>query len=128
MLVLAWRQTHETEAERVYTASLGSVRLRSFSIMPAFFWYSLQIVRQLQRTPDVVGYRTAVKIFDKTFYHLSVWEASSAIQTFVHEQPHFRIMQKLLGRLGDVEFRYWTVKGSQLPLVLERELKRLSDA
>ena len=125
MLSFAWHRTGDVEPERTYTALLGCVQLARVSLLPKFAWSGVQIVRQLERTSGVVGYRTAGKMFAMTFLHLSAWRDSTSIQAFVQGQPHQRIMEELFGRLGKIEFRYWTIKGSDLPLVFDRELHRL---
>ena len=128
MPTFAWHRTDEVEPGRSYTALLGYVQLKSFSMLPRFAWYGLQIERQLKQTAGLVGYKLGAKVFALEFFHLSAWEDRAAVQAFVHQQPHLRIMEELIGRLGKTEFRYWNVKGSELPLVFEREWQRLSVA
>src|SRR5688572_28815600 len=125
MATSPWRQIQTADPLSEYTALLGFVGLRSFAIFPRFAWYGFQIERQLGRTPGVIGYRFETYFGRLQFFHLSAWRNSHAIHAFVHEQPHRRIMHKLAGRLGETKFRYWTVKGSELPLVFEREVARL---
>ena len=125
MITFAWRQIDEVEPKRSYTALLGYVRLKNFMMLPRFVWYSMKIETQLRHTAGLVGYRMRAIVFAGEFLHLSAWESENAIQAFVHQQPHLGIMKKLAGRLGKIEFRYWTVQGSELPLVFERELHRL---
>ena len=95
-------------------------------MFPRFAWYGVQIERQLRQTAGLVGYRVRSEFFAMTFVHLSVWESEAAIRSFVHAQPHRRIMESLVGKLGDTAFRYWSLPGSELPLAFERELHRLS--
>jgi hypothetical protein len=128
MPTLAWHQIDVVDPARSYTALLGYVQLKSFLLLPRFAWYGAQIEKQLKQTAGLIGYRLRAEFFAREFFHLSAWEDETAVQTFVHQQPHLRIMEKLIGRLGKTEFRYWTVKGSELPLVFERELQRLSVA
>jgi hypothetical protein len=125
MYTVDWSSISEVDREYSYTALLGYVRLRNFRIMPVFLYYSLRIVRQLQRTPGLVGYCSAAQISTREFYHLTAWETAAALDRFVRAQPHFGIMNKLIHRLGQVEFRSWSVPGSELPLVLKTELRRL---
>jgi hypothetical protein len=128
MVTFAWHRTDKVEPERSYTALLGYVGLKSLSILPRFGWYGLQIEKQLKQTAGLVGYSFAARVLGTEFFHLSAWEDPRVVQAFVCQQPHRQIMEKLVGRLGKIEFRYWTVKGSELPLVFERELPRLNVA
>lgn len=121
-----WTHKEIVDSERPYTALLGYVQLKTFGMFPRFAWYGMQIRKQLSRTPGVVGYRLKGRFSRLEFWHLSAWESPTAIHAFVHAQPHLRIMEELTGRLGKTDFRYWTVKGSELPLVFERELHRLN--
>ena len=109
MLTSAWRETSNVEPARSYTALLGYVRLKGVSIFPRFAWYGRQIEKQLNRTTGLIGYRLGGRVFALEFFHLSAWEDAGAVQAFVHEEPHRRIMQELMGRLGKTEFRYWTI-------------------
>ena len=93
-------------------------------MFPRFTWYGMQIERQLKRTAGLVGYRLQTEFLALKFFHLSAWQSEAAIRSFVHEEPHLAIMQKLVGRLGKTEFRYWSVKGSELPLDFERNIIR----
>lgn len=122
----AWHRIAKVEPERSYTALLGYVGLKRLSIVPRFAWYGLQIEKQLKQAAGLAGYRFGARVLTTEFFHLSAWEDLGAVQVFVREQPHRQIMEKLVGRLGQTEFRYWTVKGFDLPLVFERELQRLS--
>jgi hypothetical protein len=126
MATSPWRQIQAADPLSEYTALLGFVGLGSLAILPRFAWYGFQIERQLGRAPGVIGYRTESCFGRLQFFHLSAWHSKHAIHAFVHEQPHRRIMQKMIGRLGETKFRYWTVTGSELPLVFEREAARLA--
>ena len=94
MPTFGWRQVDGVDPGRSYTALLGYVQLKSFLMLPRFFWYGLQIENQLKQTAGLIGYRLRGNVFAKEFVHLSAWEGEAAVQTFVHQQPHLRIMQK----------------------------------
>jgi hypothetical protein len=121
-----WRHLQPTEPLSEYTALLGFVGLRSLAVFPRFAWYGFQIERQLRRAPGIVGYRLETDFAHLRFYHLSVWRNEAAIGAFVHNDPHRAAMQKLINRLGETKFRYWTVRGSELPLHFDREVARLT--
>jgi hypothetical protein len=121
-----WRQIEPADPERRYTALLGFIRLKGFAILPRFAWHGIQIERQMRRTPGLVGYRVEAKFRSLEFFHLSAWRSADAIRAFVHDEPHGGIMQRLVGRLGETQFRFWTVSGSDLPLLFDREAGRLA--
>ncbi len=120
-----WRQIQSTDSQSEYTALLGFVGLRSFATLPRFVWYGFQIELQLRRSLGVVGYRTETNFPRLQFFHLSAWQNEDAIRAFVLTEPHRGAMQKLIGRLGETKFCYWTVRGAELPLVFRRDVTRL---
>lgn len=126
MVTTRWYENGIVNPDRSYTALLGYLQLNSFRTFAKFVWYGRQIESQMKRTPEVLGYRIQARFSGLEFWHLSAWEDSTAIHAFVHAQPHLQIMEELAGRLGKTEFRYWRVKGSDLPLHFEQELHRLA--
>jgi hypothetical protein len=116
------------EPERSYTALVSYLPLKSFRKLPQFLWYVVQIQGQLKRSPGLVGYTLQARIFRKVFFTLSVWDSETALRAFVQQAPHVLIMGKLAGHMAKTEFQQWSVKGSELPLVFEKELYRLSRA
>ena len=127
-MVTPWYKKSMVDPDRSYTALLGYIQLKSIGMFPKFAWYGRQIEKQMKRTPGVLGYRIKSRFFRLEFWHLSAWESPAAIHTFVHAQPHLRIMEELTGRLGKTDFRYWTVKGSDLPVHFKHELHRLTES
>ena len=106
-------------------ALLGVVRLSSARILPTFIRMGVRIERQLRHTPGVLAYRTGAQPLNLSFFHLSAWTDVAAIQEFVHAAPHLQAVEQLSGRLGKTAFRYWTIRGSDLPLGFHHELHRL---
>ena len=126
MPTFPWRRLMPPDADRRYIALLGLVQLASIKMLPAFLTYGARIEYQLRHTPGVIGYRMRSELLRLRFYHLSVWTDRSAIHEFVRELPHAQAMRNLYGRLGLIEFRYWEVSGSDVPLSYEKEMDRLS--
>jgi hypothetical protein len=112
--------------ESVYVALLGVVRLSTIRILPTFVRFGIRIEHQLKRSPGIIGFRTGASIAQLGFFHLSAWASSDAIQRFVDTAPHSAAVEQLAGRLGPTSFRYWSVRGSDLPMYFGRELHRLT--
>lgn len=119
-----WRAVAQVDPSGDYLALLGRVRLGSLRALPLFVRYGFRIDRQLRRTPGLVGYRVAVEVFGLTFYHLSAWVDSAALNDFVNAGPHLHAMEVFGERLGKTTFRYWTVNGHDVPMHFRREWHR----
>ena len=126
ILSFPWQTLVTPKTGSSYVALLGVVSLSGLRILPTFLRLGFQIERQLKRSPGVVGFRTGASITDLSFYHLSAWTSSEAIQDFVGTAPHGPAVEQLAGRLGLTSFRYWSVCGSELPMYFRRELHRLT--
>jgi hypothetical protein len=124
ILTFPWRAVSQVDPTRGYLALLGRVRLNTVRMLPLFVRYGLRIDHQLRSTPGVVGYRIAAETFGLTYYHLSAWVDSAALNDFVNTAPHLRAMEELAGRLGPTTFRYWTVNGHDVPMHFRREWHR----
>ena len=125
VLSFPWHTLLEVDADDPCVALLGVVHLRSVTLLPTFARFGVVIERQLRGAPGIVGYRTGADITGLGFYHLSAWKNRDAIQEFVHTAPHSKAVDQLTGRLGIIEFRYWTIRGSELPMHFVREMHRL---
>ena len=106
-------------------ALLGVVRLSSMRMLPTFLRFGVLIEHQMRHTRGVLAYRTGAQPLSLGFYHLSAWTGMAAIQEFVDTAPHLLAVERLSGRLGETAFRYWTIRGSDLPLRFHDQLHRL---
>jgi hypothetical protein len=64
--------------------------------------------------------------FSKKAWTLSAWESNDALEAFVNDPPHVRIMTALAPYLDQTAFLRWTVTGSQLPLTWPDALARFA--
>lgn len=126
MATLPWRGTGDVEPERSYAAMVSSLPVERFRTVPRFLWHVLQIRAQLKHAAGLVGYTLQARIFSKRFFTLSVWESEEALRRFVELEPHRTIMANLAGATGKTEFKFFSVKGTELPLAFEKELHRLT--
>jgi len=126
MITFPWYRIDAVDPARHYTALIGLADLRSITVVPTFSYYGYLIERQLRRSPGMMGYRTAMELTRLRFYHLSAWADPEALHRFIRTDPHRRAMDTLEGWIGTATFRYWDVKGAELPLDLSRESFRLA--
>jgi hypothetical protein len=126
MATLPWSEFAVAEPERSYTAMVSYLPVESFRTVPRFLWYVLQILNQLRHATGLIGYTLQARIFSKRFFTLSVWESEEALRRFVEQEPHRGIVRDLAGAMGKTEFRFFSVKGTELPLTFEKELHRLT--
>jgi hypothetical protein len=111
-----WRSIHSAGADRECIALLSYLPLKSYARLPAFFWYTLQTMKQLASAKGIFGYTLLAHPLEKKAWTLSAWESTEALEAFIEDSPHVRIMGLLAPHLGNTAFLRWTVKGSELPL------------
>ena len=126
LISFPWHFSAASPADADCIALLGLVRLRGPSLLPTFIQFGFRIERQLRRDPGVIGFHTAADPWNLRFFHVSAWRSREAIDRFVRTAPHLLAVQKLSGRLGEVAFRYWEARRSDLPLRVTKEMYRLS--
>jgi len=120
-----WRRFGSPEPEREYLALLSYLPLKSYWRIPLFFFYTMQVVKQLASAEGMLGYSVLARPLSRRFWTLSSWMDDAALRTFVQYPPHVRIMTALAPHMGETKFVRWTVKGAQLPLSWEDALSRL---
>ena len=120
-----WRTFASPEPERDYVALLSYLPLKSHWRVPVFFFYTIQVVKQMESAEGLLGYSVLARPLSKRFWTLSAWKDDAALRTFVQYPPHVRIMNALAPHMGATKFVRWTVTGSQLPLGWEDALRRL---
>jgi hypothetical protein len=121
-----WRTLRTPSPDREYLALLSYLPLKSFWRLPPFFLYTLQVMKQLSASKGVVGYTLLARPLAKKAWTLSAWESNEALETFVNDPPHLRIMSALAPHLHKTSFLRWPVKGSQLPLKWPDALARFA--
>ena len=126
MATLPWHGAVAVEPERSYTAMVSYLPVARFRTVPRFLRHAWRILRQLKQATGLIGYTLRARILARQFFTLSVWESEEALRRFVEQEPHRGIMAKLAGAMGKTEFRFFSVKGTELPLTFEKELHRLT--
>jgi hypothetical protein len=110
-----WKELAPVNSEREYFALLSYLPLRSYSKIPLFLQFTLQILRQLRETPGVIGHSMRAKVFRREFWTLSVWESERALMNFVTKMPHGEVMRALSAHTGATKFNNWKLLGSAIP-------------
>ena len=121
-----WRTFGSAEPERDYVALLSYLPLKSYRRIPHFFFYTVEVVKQMASAEGVLGYSVLAYPLSKRFWTLSAWKDEASARTFVQCPPHVRIMTALTPHMGETKFVRWTVNGSELPLSWEDALSRFS--
>ena len=119
-----WQQIAEPAADREYVALLSYLPLKSYWRLPAFTAYTIRVIGQLASAKGLIGYTLLARPLSKKAWTLSAWEDNDALENFVEDPPHVRIMTALAPHLAKTAFMRWTVKGSALPLGWDDALAR----
>lgn len=107
-----------------YLALLSYLPLRTYSKIPAFIRYSLQVQQQMRKTPGVIGYSMRAKILSRDFWTVSVWEDDRALMEFVRTAPHGEVMKSIAPHMGATRFTRWKLRGSAVPPTWHDAMKR----
>ena len=120
-----WRTVGSPEPNGDVVALLSYLPLKSYWRVLPFFFYTAQVMKQLASPRGLLGYSLLARPLLKRFWTLSAWEYAVALQAFVQDPPHVRIMAALTPYMDKTRFVRWTTKGSQLLLRWDDELRRL---
>jgi quinol monooxygenase YgiN len=122
-----WRTFGSPDPNGDFVALLSYLPLKSYWRMPSFFYYTLQVTKQLASAQGLLGYSVLARPLSKRFWTLSAWKDEAALRDFVQQPPHVRIMTAIAPHMEQTKFLRWTVKGSQLPLGWDDALRRFAD-
>jgi Domain of unknown function (DUF3291) len=121
---LPWKTLAPVNSAHQYLALLSYLPLRSYGKIPVFFWFTLQINRQLRATPGAIGYSMRTNMFSRRFWTLSVWESDRALMDFVGNGRHRKVMKDLAPHIGATTFTRWKLLGSGVPPRWEDAVRR----
>ena len=99
--------------------------LRSHRAIPRFLGLTVAVARQLEDTRGLVGYSLSAQPMRKTFWTLSAWTGSDALDAFVRTLPHLDVMGRLRPHMGHTRFTTWAAPGSALPIAWDDAVERL---
>jgi hypothetical protein len=125
MPAIPWRTAATPQPDQDYLVMASRLPLTSFATLPRFIGLTLAVVRQLERTPGLVGYSLLAQPMKKTFWTLSAWNGKQDLDGFVTTMPHLAVMGKLRRHMGPTRFTTWTAAGSALPVGWDEAVERL---
>jgi hypothetical protein len=95
------------------TVMASRFQLQSWRDVPSFLLAALKIRRQMLGSSGIVGMSLIAKPIAKTFYTLSAWDDSDALNRAVRQQPHLDTMQRFRTRTEESLFAFWTLSSAQ---------------
>lgn len=119
-----WKEIAPVDASREHLALFTYLPLRKRRHVPLFFWFTLQIQRQLARAGGIIGYSLRAKPLQRNFWTLSVWQDDRALMDFMAQLPHSRVMKSLSPHMGATKFTRWKLLGSATPPKLDDAIRR----
>jgi quinol monooxygenase YgiN len=119
-----WTSLAPVDPDGEYLALLSVLPLKRHFRIPWFLLHAARIMRQLSRTPGLLGYSLLGRPLVKRFFTLSVWEDEAALQAFVHAMPHAQAPSVMAPHMGKTAFVRWRVRGSELPPSWGEALRR----
>jgi len=120
MPALPWVEGHRVDPDREYLAMASRLRLKSYRSIPGFMLATLEIRKQLAKTPGLVGYALNAELMRKTFWTFSVWDDRASLDAFAAADPHRRIISGLQPQMSKTNFTFFPLAGSALPLRWEQ--------
>jgi quinol monooxygenase YgiN len=127
MRPVPWRTLASPDPNREFLALLTYLPLKSHWRIFPFMMYTAQITRQLTAANGVLGYSLLAGPLSKRFWTLSAWESEAALQDFVQQPPHARVMNALASHMQQTQFLRWSMKAAQLPLSWDDALRRFAE-
>lgn len=106
--------------------SVTRLRLRTWTLLPAFFLRAIPINVNAQKSPGNLSVRV---LNDKhyTFWTCSAWESESAMRAFMLGKPHGPTMRKLLEWCDEASTVHWTQESRELPSWAEAHKRMQAD-
>ncbi|MFR9795483.1 DUF3291 domain-containing protein [Streptomyces sp. MS06] len=82
--------------------------------------------RQVGRAPGAYGASLRAQPLKRTFWTLSAWESSGALNAFARSGNHRPTSRGLAGQMKDAKFVSWTTSSDALPVPWEEAVRRLT--
>jgi hypothetical protein len=94
--------------------------------MPAFLRATMAIRTQLAGASGLIGYSLDAHLAGKTFWTLSAWESQNVLDAFSQADPHRSRVSAIRPRMRPTTFRFWTVRGADLPVSWDEARRRIA--
>ena len=99
-----WQGFGTPDPNGTYVALASYLPLKSFAGLFPLIRYAVQVIQQLGKAEGLLGYWLFAHPFSKQFWTLSVWRDEAALQAFVTNPPHIRIMTSLSPYMDKTKF------------------------
>lgn len=86
----------------------------------------MAIRTQLAGTSGLIGYTLDAHPARKTFWTLSAWDSQDALDAFSRADPHRSWVSAIRPRMRPTTFRFWTVRGADVPVSWEEARRRIA--
>jgi hypothetical protein len=81
---------------------------------------------QLSGASGLIGYSLDAHLARKTFWTLSAWDSQDTLDAFSHADPHRSRVNAIRPRMRPTTFRFWTVRGADLPVSWDEARRRIA--
>jgi hypothetical protein len=124
---LPWTTIGTVDRAHDYFVMASRLPLARHRDVPAFLRATRDIRRQLARADGLLGYGLDAKLLRRTFWTLSVWRDSDALNAFANANPHAIRVQGIRPLMNATTFATWTTSGAQLPVTWTEARRRIDD-
>jgi|SRR6476619_459885 hypothetical protein len=94
--------------------SVTRLRVRAWRYLPGFLWYTLQVQRQLKRSPGFLGGALSFSP-GRAFWTTTAWSDEPSMKEFRDSGWHKPAMRKLLDWCDEASLARWTQPTAALP-------------
>ncbi len=115
MPALPWRTFRPAMREREYLVPLSELPLKSYTVVPSFLRFVVEVKKQLASAAGLIGYSLFARLGSKQFWTLSVWEDEDSLMAFVDAVPHRTAMRALQPDMAETQFIRWAIRGDAYP-------------
>lgn len=106
--------------------SMTRLRVRSYSYMPQFIWYTFKSERQAKRAAGFLGGRL-IRDKGNVFWTLTAWKDDAAMRAFRGSGAHMKAMPKLLDWCDEASIAHWEQPDAELPGWTEAHRRMVAD-
>lgn len=126
MPALPWTAISQPDPDRDYVIMASRLPLARYRDLPAFLRATLVIRTQLSGARGLIGYSLDAHLARKTFWTLSAWDSQDTLDEFSHADPHRSRVNAIRPRMRPTTFRFWTVRGADLPVSWDEARRRIA--
>jgi heme-degrading monooxygenase HmoA len=122
------RTTTPPDPNDTYVVTITRLPLRRHTRIPSVIRATWHIARLLARSDGLIGYSLKADLTAKTFWTVSAWQSTEALNRFVHSEAHVCAMQSIGPHMNQPRIETTTMHGADLPPPWTDIRRRLTDA